>query len=266
KENPHKYTHIVPAVDQALKILLYLSKSPNPKVNLTDICKSVGIHKSKGYSILNTLQKYGFVIKEESGKQYSLGPGVLSISRRVLDNMNYNELVSPFLKTLAEKTKSTALFGLINEDSVFVVAKVESEEQIGVTIRIGHRFNLTHGAHGKAIAAFLTEDRLKGLLQQKRLYFYGDISKFDTDRFEKDIIKCREKGYAVDIGELNPGINVIASPTFNAKNEVLGAIFIMGTYEASKIDEYGSLVFENSKSFSLKLGADMDVILKRREG
>lgn len=128
----------------------------------------MGIHKSKGYSILNTLQKYGFVMREESGKHYSLGPGVLSLSKRFLDSVNYNELAAPFLKDLAEKTKSTALFGLINGDSVFVVAKVESEEHISITIRIGHRFNITHGAHGKAIAAYLPEERLKGLLMQKK--------------------------------------------------------------------------------------------------
>jgi len=266
KQKPYKYTNTVPAVDQALKILIYLSKTPSPRANLTEICKNVGIHKSKGYSILNTLQKYGFVMREESGKHYTLGPGVLSLSKRFLDSMNYNELAAPFLKKLAEKTKSTALFGLINGDSIFVVAKVESEEHISVTIRIGHRFNITHGAHGKAIAAYLPEERLKWLLAQKKLFFYGDISKFNLNRLEKDLRECREKGFALDIGELNPGINVIASPTFNARGEVLGAIFIIGTFSELKIDEYGPLVFENAMAFSSKLGADVEAIYKRREG
>jgi DNA-binding IclR family transcriptional regulator len=57
KKTKSEYTGHVPAVDQASRILLSLTKSPSAKVNLTDICKSVGIHKSKGYSILNTLQK-----------------------------------------------------------------------------------------------------------------------------------------------------------------------------------------------------------------
>jgi len=73
-----EYTGLVPAVDQASRILLYLAKGPSLKANLTDICKSVGIHKSKGYTILNTLQKYSFVQKTAAGKTYSLGLGLLS--------------------------------------------------------------------------------------------------------------------------------------------------------------------------------------------
>lgn len=258
------YTGLVPAVDQALRILLYLAKSPSPKANLTEICKNVGIHKSKGYSILNTLQKYGFVQRDPNGKQYSLGLGLVSLSRRVLDNLNYSELVTPFLEELSKKTKSTALFGLINGENLFVVAKEESEEHISVTIRIGHRFNLTHGAHGKAIAAYLPEGKLSELLKHKRLYFYGDASRFDLERLKKDLEVCRRDGYAVDIGELNPGINVIASPVFDPAGEVIGAIFIMGTFLESKVSEYGPYVFESAHAFSLRLGADIENTFRRK--
>ena len=113
QETKSEYTGLVPAVDQASRILLCLAKSPSMKVNLTDICKSVGIHKSKGYSILKTLKKYGLVQKDPAGKTYSLGVGLVSLSRRVLDNLNYSEVAVPVLEMLAKKTHSTALFGLI---------------------------------------------------------------------------------------------------------------------------------------------------------
>ena len=83
-------------------------------MNLTDICKNVGIHKSKGYSILNTLQKYGLVHKDQLGKTYSLGFGLISLSRRVLDNLNYEEIAGPYLEKLAKQTHSTALLGIID--------------------------------------------------------------------------------------------------------------------------------------------------------
>lgn len=257
------YTGLVPAVDQAMRILVYLAKSPSPRANLTEICKNVGIHKSKGYSILNTLQKYGFVQRDPNGKQYSLGLGLISLSRRVLDNLNYSEVVLPFLEDLSKRTKSTALFGLINGDNLFIVAKEESEGHISVTIRIGYRFNLTHGAHGKAIAAFLPEDRLGEVLNQKKLYFYGDTSRFDLNRLQGELERCRKTGYAVDIGELNPGINVIASPVFDHTGEVIGSIFIMGTFKESMVAEYGPIVLENAVAFSSKLGANIEKIFRR---
>lgn len=254
QENKLEYNGLVPAVDQAARILLCLKKSPSLKMNLTDISKSVGIHKSKGYSILNTLQKFGFVQKDPVGKTYSLGLGLISLSRRVLDSLNYSEIAGPFLETLAEKTGSTALFGIMNEENVFVVARQEADKDISVTIRLGYRFNVTHGAHGKAIVAFLPEDEREMLLKQDKLFFHGDASKLDRSRLEIELAECRQTGFAFDMGELNAGINVIASPVFDSQERLIGSIFIMGTFPESCVEEYGRIVAEHAGKFSAMLG------------
>lgn len=71
------YKPLVPAVEQASRILLCLGESPQFKMRLTEICKQVGIHKSKGHSILNTLKQFGFVQKDPLTKVYSLGPALI---------------------------------------------------------------------------------------------------------------------------------------------------------------------------------------------
>ncbi len=252
------YSGLVPAVDQAAKILLCLSKSPSSRMNLTEICKIVGIHKSKGYSILNTLQKFGFVQKGPLGKTYSLGLGLIALSRTVLDSLNYGEVAGPLLETLSRKTHSTALFGLNSENNVFIVAKQESDQAIGLTTRVGHRFSITHGAHGKAIIAFSSQEERERILSQERFFFHGDASKFDMARLEKEIVECRKTGYAFDMGDLNPGMNIIASPVFGAQGEVIGSLFIMGTFPEVLIEEYGIMVTESAKRFSTMLGADIE--------
>ncbi len=252
------YSASVPAVEQAAKILLCLSKNNSSKMNLTEICNAVGIHKSKGYSILNTLQKFDLVRKGPPGKTYSLGLGLIALSRRVLDGMNYSEMAGPLLEALSRKTHSTALFGLNNGFDVFIVAKRESDQAIGITTRVGHRFSITHGAHGKAIVAFSSPEERERILSQEKLYFHGDASKFDRARLEKEIAECREKGYAYDMGDLNPGMNIIACPVFGAEGELVGSLFIMGTFSDKLIGKYGALVAENAKRFSSMLGADIE--------
>jgi len=227
-------------------------------MNLTDICKNVGIHKSKGYSILNTLQKYGLVHKDQLGKTYSLGFGLISLSRRVLDNLNYEEMAGPYLEKLATQTHSTALLGIIDNTNVFIVTKQEADQTIGVTTRIGHRFSLTHGAHGKAIVAFLPEADQAKVLKEDKLFFHGKASKFNRGRLEGEIVQCREKGYSVDMGDLNPGINVIASPIFNSQGTLFGSMFIMGTFSETHIERFGLIVANTAKQFSAMVGADIE--------
>jgi len=256
KKEKATYTGLVPAVDQASRVLFCLSRSPSPRMNLTDICKNVGIHKSKGYSILNTLLKFGLVQKDPAGKTYALGLGLISLSRRVLDSLNYSQAAGPFLEALARTTHSTALFGIISDDSVFVVAKQEAEKHISVTIRVGYRFHLTHGAHGKAIVAFLTREEQERLLAEQKLFFHGPSARLDRRRLKTELARCRERGFAFDMGELNPGINVIASPVFDVDERVIGCIFIMGTFPESLIEEYGSAVGEGARQFSSMLGSE----------
>jgi len=253
-----KYTGVVPAVDQASRILICLARNPSFKMNLTDICKNVGIHKSKGYSILNTLQRYGLVHKDTLGKTYSLGFGLISLSRKVLDNLNYEAIAGPYLKKLADQTHSTALLGIVDNANVFVVAKQEADQTIGVTTRIGHRFSITHGAHGKAIVSFLPEEEQERILKQNRLFFHGNAAKFDRKRLEGEMKQCSQSGYGVDMGELNPGIYVIASPLFDSQGSLFGSMFIMGTFSESRVPEYGSIVANAAKQFSAMLGADIE--------
>ncbi len=260
KDAKEGYSVSVPAVEQACRILVFLARSPSFKMTLTEICKEVGIYKSKGYSILNTLQKFGFVRKDEEGKRYSLGPGLIGLSRRFLDQLDYREAATPLLEELAGETQSTALLGLINGDSVFVVAKGQGARDIDVTLRVGHRFSLTGGAHGKAIVAFLPLEERKRILKNEKLFFHGAPSKLDRRRLETELQKCREDGYAVDIGELTPGISAVSAPVFGSPDKLIGTVFIVGTFPESRVALFGRQVAACARQISYLLGADVEKV------
>jgi DNA-binding IclR family transcriptional regulator len=235
-------------------------------MRLTDICKQVGIHKSKGHTILNTLMKFGLVEKDLHAKTYSLGPALIFLSRYVLENLNYTDIVSPFLEDLAKETHGTALFGLINGDYLFVVAKREGNQNIGFSTRLGHRFHITLGAHGKAIVAFLPEMQREKILARKKLHFYGDPSGINMKRLRDDLKRCRESGFAQDLGEVTPGVNGISAPVFDLRNEIVGCVILMGTFPESVVEIFGSKIANMASQISYKLGADLKTVSKYGKG
>jgi DNA-binding IclR family transcriptional regulator len=253
-ETKPKYISLVPAVEQASKILLCLAEDPSDKKALTDICKQVGIHKSKAYSILNTLRHFSFIEKDLKDKTYSLGPGLLFLSSKVLNKLDLRDAVAPFLQRLSRETNSTALLCMIADQSVFVVAKDEGLQDIGVTIRLGHQFPLTWGAHGRAITAFLPDSDKKRILSGEKLYFHGDPSRLDRDRLEKELARCRQTGFAVDLGEMKTGIHAVAAPVFGPSRKLIGSIVVMGTFPRQFSERYGSQVAKIGKKFSETLG------------
>jgi DNA-binding IclR family transcriptional regulator len=262
KEGNSGYRPFVPAVEQGSRVLICLGRSPKSKMTLTEICHRVGIHKSKGYSILNTLRQFGFVEKDPQTKTYSLGVGLVFLARNVLDNLDLRDVVEPFLASLANETFSTALFGLISAEQVFIVAKHEADHNVGVTIRLGHRFHITSGAHGKAIVAFMPDEERKRLLERDKLYFYGDASAMDAKRLNGELLECRRSGFAQDKGGLQPGINAVSAPVFGPTERIIGCVILIGTFSDTLMTQYGRKVADIVKRISGSLGADIDQVYK----
>jgi DNA-binding IclR family transcriptional regulator len=252
------YTPRVPALEQACRVLLCLEKSTKPRMTLTEICKEVGIHKSKGYSILNVLEQFGFAEKNLETKAYSLGIGLIVLARHVLDRMDYQAIINPFLRILTEETNGTACFGLVNREYVYITAKHETRQNLGITLRLGHRFHFTFGAHGKAIVAFMSDDEKERVLAGEELYFYGEKTKLSMNRLRDELARCKKSGYAIDPGELQAGINAVSSPVFGVDGNIVGCVTLIGTFPQSLLDKYGKKTAGIARQVSHKFGADVE--------
>jgi DNA-binding IclR family transcriptional regulator len=261
KVEPKKeYTSLVPAVEQASRILAHLASMPGFKANLTDISNSVGINKSKSYAILNTLQKFGYILKDTEGKLYSLGPGLILLGQRVIENINYNDIARPFLELLAHETRSSAAFGLIFGDSLVLVAREMMDQNLFIAIQLGKAFPVTYSAHGIAIVAFMPETKQEEILSKKDLYFYKEPALFDRGRLNGDLELCRRLGYVLDSTRSDPIVKVIVSPVIGAKGYPVGALLATGIFRKDDIPKYGAKVADTARRLSILLGANVDAV------
>ncbi len=250
--------YIVPAVEQASQILFCLANGNSSHMSLIDICTSVGIHKSKAYSILNTLQKFNLIQRNIDRKGYSLGPSLITLSRKVLDNFDISRIAEPALMALARHTSGTVTLGLIVEDKVYIIAKFEGEPDVDITARIGHTYPLSYGSHGKAIAAFLSETELGQMLERDDLYFHGKPENLDRERLQEELRECRVKGFALDLGEVRSGLNTAAAPVLGPSGTPIGYIALLGLFSPEAAESYGPLVAEAGKKISQQLGLGTD--------
>ena len=258
EKKPGGERYMVPAVEQASRVLFCLAGNSSSQMSLLEICSQVGIHKSKAYSILQTLKKFGLVQRFSDRKGYALGPGLITLSRKVLDDFNAPRLAEPLLEELATKFHGTATLGLISDRMVFIAAKNEGGVDIGVTLRIGHRFPLTYGSHGKMIAASLPEKELELLLKDSKLYFHGSTEKLDRSRLANELVQCRRDGFALDLGEMKPGLNSVAAAVFGPGEAPIGYIALIGLFSNESARESGPLVSAAAKTLSRQLGARID--------
>ena len=169
--------------------------------------------------------------------------------------MDIRERMLPFLERVAIETRSTGLMGLISADQIFVVAKHEGNQNIGITIRVGNGFHITAGAHGKAITAFMNDDERKRILPRKRLFYYGEAEQMDMKKLKAELEQCRKKGFSKDIGGLQAGINAVSAPVFGPQQRLIGCIILIGIFSKENVEKYGALIARTAKEISFSLGA-----------
>ncbi len=248
-EQPQK-KYLVPAVDQAIRVLLCLVDGGSNPTSLTDICEEVGIHRSKAFSILNTLSEYDLVKKNPNRKGYVLGPGLLTLTGKMFESLSLSRLVEPVLFELAKKAEATVRLGVIADDKAYIIAQYEGATGFGLSAPIGHVTPVSYGAHGLAIAAFLPEDELEEFLNENKPYYYGSPEQFDEERFRIDIARARRDGFAVEYGELMPGVSVIASPILDQTGRPVFYIVVAGFFTESDLPRLGPLVINAVKAIS----------------
>jgi DNA-binding IclR family transcriptional regulator len=248
------YKSTVPAVDQTMRLLNCLAESSSPQLTLTEICERLEIHKSKAYTILNTLVGYDFIEKNQQTKTYRLGLGIVYLARNILNNLDVRDLVSAPLKKLAVATDLTAHFGLITGSRVYIIAKEESDQAFGYNIRVGVHHHITHGSHGKAIVAFMSESERQHILEQEELSFYGYGVAIDKEKLMDEFEEIRQNGYSVDARDTNPNIIGISSPVFDGSGSIMGSIILVGTFSKAKQKKNGPLVANTAVEISRILG------------
>ncbi len=258
------YDQNVPAVDQAARILYFLAGDTRGQCTLTEVCNAVGIYKSKGRAILNTLRAANLVNRNDQEKTYSLGTGLIVLSRAVLDRTDISAAAAPYLERLAAHPGTCAFLALTRDSEFYVVARREGPSGLSVTIRVGYHYPLTWGSMGKAIVAFLPEPERDELLAEGTLFFYGDpgARPVDIEAVRRELDECRRLGYGTDVGAIQQGFNAVSAPLFGSRqpSRPVGVVTLFGTFPAEEAVAHGERVAAVAQEMRSRLGPLFDGI------
>jgi DNA-binding IclR family transcriptional regulator len=256
------YLQLVPAVDQATRILFILASTVSGESSLTEIAKETGISKSKGLAILNTLRGAGLVTRNERTKAYQLGPRILVLSRALVNHTDLAQSASPYLEALVSATGCTALLGVVSGETVFIVARRHAPGGTFFAFDVGHRYPLTWGAHGRAILASMSPEELEKRLGYRSIIQAGETAKdaVDVDQLRAEIEESRRLGYAMSMGSTWSGLNAIAAvltvdePEAATGQRVAGCLVAVGTFAADQVEGIGRSVVDTAAQMSTQLG------------
>ncbi|MBN1631063.1 MAG: IclR family transcriptional regulator [Thermoleophilia bacterium] len=262
------YLQLVPAVDQAIRLLFGLANTVGGEGSLTELSKEVGISKSKGLAILNTLRNAGLVMRNERTKNYRLGPSILTLTRALTNNTDLAQSVYPYLEDLAAQTGCSFHLGVVSGDTLFVIARRHAPGGTYIAVDVGHRYPLTWGAHGRAYLATLPQEEFERRLEQSSIIQAGETDRdgIDRDVLQRQVDEARELGYGMNLGTTWSGLNAVSAPIYIPAADAVGGrravayLVAVSNFSVERAHQIGRLMLEVTTEMSQKLGPMFEAV------
>src|SRR5215813_3346999 len=121
---------------KALHVLLALEQSPAGR-GVTDIARALGLPKSAVHRLLVTFQACGFVQQQPDTSRYTLGPVLARLGLRAADLFTPRRVALPYMEALAHEVGETIFLGLLCEEMMLVVEKVEHNQVQRIAPELG---------------------------------------------------------------------------------------------------------------------------------
>jgi len=207
---------------------------------VTELAENLDLGKSAVHNHLTTLQEHGYVLK--TGEAYQLGLKFLEVGGHTRKSMEFYQVAEPEIKSLAAETGELANL-LVEEQGMGVyLMRSKGDRAVDLDTYAGLRTYLHTTALGKAILAYLPEERVEEIVERRGLVKKTPRSIGTREELSEALEGVRERGYAIDDGERLEGLRCIAAPVKHSSGDILGAISVSApASRVSDDDLYGEL-------------------------
>ena len=238
-------TPSVPSVERTLAILESLSEA-NTGLTLPELSRRLSLPKSSTHCLLLTLERRGYLLRNERTRRYMLGLKLFSLANVALSGIKLREQASPFLHALMQRCRMTVHMAILEHDEAVIVEKVEPPPGVRrIATWVGKRLDLHCSAVGKALIAYLPEEKLLRLVGEHRLARYNENTLTSFRRLKEELDETRRRGYSIEDEEGELGCRCIGAPVFTGPGEAIAAISVAGTtaeIQPETIPQIGELV------------------------
>jgi DNA-binding IclR family transcriptional regulator len=154
-ENERRYR--APALEKGLDILELLA-SESGAVTLTGIVNRLGRSHGELFRMIQVLEFRGYIEQDPGEDGYRLTDRLFSLGMQQPRTRNLIEVALPVMRQLALAVGQSCHLALHTLGEMVVVARMESSEQLGFSVRVGYRRPLHQAASGAVLYAFQPED------------------------------------------------------------------------------------------------------------
>ena len=219
----------VQTVTKAIEIFHYLAADTGTQgVGITELSRELEMGKSTIHRLLDTLQYYGYIEKDENSNRYQLGWELYRVGQAVPRQNQLFSLNPSYLMELSQETQETVNLGILKRNETVIISKIEgSRNGLRVNINPGEYESIYATGLGKAMICEMDEAQIRELLNgQEILTKYTENTIASVSELLEEERRIRECGYAVDAEEYCKGLYCIAMPLRDYTGKIIAAVSV----------------------------------------
>jgi DNA-binding IclR family transcriptional regulator len=231
---------MIQSLQRGLGILELIAKD-GTGLTMAEVSRKIGLHTSTTFHLLRTLTSLGYLVQDETTREYRLGSKVFRLAASVLTEVQILNTSGPLLAEMAQQTGETSHLAIFEHGEVIVIDKVDGSSPVRLSDRVGYPRPAHATAIGKVLLAHLPEAELKTFLGTHELKPMTPRTINAAPVLEQELVRVRDQGYAFDDEEFTQGIRCLAAPVRNFTGLVVAAVGISGPVWRVSLDRVAQL-------------------------
>lgn len=196
----------VQSVERALTLLEIMGKSGG-EMGIKELATQAELPAPTVHRLLSALAGRGYVVQSEN-KRYSLGRRLIRLGE--VARPKFTTQAEPLLTRVRDRLGETTNLGWLERDEVVYIAQAQSYHSMRVNTDVGQRSFPHCTGVGKVLLARLSDEQVCDILDRTGMPRRTPHTMTSLSEFLDHLAGVRERGYAVDNGELEVGVRCIA--------------------------------------------------------
>ncbi|MEX0327787.1 MAG: IclR family transcriptional regulator [Ruegeria sp.] len=200
-------------------------------VRFAELLDESAFPKATLYRFLQSLTNQGMLSYDPERQTYTPGMRLVRLAHAAWTQSSLAPIARPFLDALSRETGETVHLAQLDSSQVLYVDKRNATQPVEMYSQAGKVGPAYCTGVGKAMMAYLDKDALDEAVSQQSYHRFTAKTLASESALRADLDLIRQRGFAVDDEEHEPGIICVACPILTSGNRMLGAISVTGSTE-----------------------------------
>jgi DNA-binding IclR family transcriptional regulator len=231
--------------------------SENREMSLTEIARFMGWPKSTAHGLIATLRDYYYVDQSPVSGYYRLGVKLFELGNAVARSWDIRALAMPAMQNLNSRLGETVQLATEDKGEVLYLEKLDSTHMMRIVSETGSRLPMHCTGLGKVLLSYKKPSEIKWILQTHGMSRMTANTITDRELLERELIKIRRQGYAIDDREIMESLRCVAAPVYNRDGSVKYAVSVSGianNMQGERLDTVRDELLSTADSISYAMG------------